>query len=201
MFSYKMKNYVLIDAAGEITVRGSGLKSRGLERFQRRFMEDIFRLLMRRPAGGYRGVVRRLANAFRGPPVRIAELMKTDTLQDSLEIYRQKISGKAQNLAAAYELALQANGPYHSGDQISYYVAAGANASKCMRPQRWRRNTTPPIPTKTWIITRQSSPTCMINFARLSSEQACSSREAEEESGQQELFAAPAKPTGQESAE
>ena len=35
MFSYKMKNYVLLDAAGEMTIRGSGLKSRGLERFQR----------------------------------------------------------------------------------------------------------------------------------------------------------------------
>ncbi|MBV8360717.1 MAG: DNA polymerase II, partial [Deltaproteobacteria bacterium] len=35
MFSYKMKNYVLLDERGETTIRGSGLKSRGLERFQR----------------------------------------------------------------------------------------------------------------------------------------------------------------------
>lgn len=32
--------------------------------------------------------------------------MKTDTLQDSLEKYRQKIAGSARNRAAAYELAL-----------------------------------------------------------------------------------------------
>ncbi len=42
MFSYKMKNYVLMDESGAMTVRGSGLRSRGLERFQRRFMEEIF---------------------------------------------------------------------------------------------------------------------------------------------------------------
>ena len=33
-------------------------------------------------------------------------LMKTDTLQDSLEKYRAKIAGSARNRAAAYELAL-----------------------------------------------------------------------------------------------
>ena len=49
--------------------------------------------------------------------------MKTDTLQDSLEVYRQKISGKRRNVAAAYELALKASRPYNSGDQISYYVS------------------------------------------------------------------------------
>ena len=38
MFSYKMKNYVLLDDAGEFTIRGSGLRSRGLE---------LFRLLVR----------------------------------------------------------------------------------------------------------------------------------------------------------
>ena len=46
MFSYKMKNYVLLEENGEMTIRGSGLKSRGLERFQRRFMEDFFQLLL-----------------------------------------------------------------------------------------------------------------------------------------------------------
>ena len=46
MFSYKMKNYVLQDDAGKMTIRGSGLRSRGLERFQRRFMEQMFRLLL-----------------------------------------------------------------------------------------------------------------------------------------------------------
>jgi len=35
-------------------------------------------------------------------------LMKTDTLQDSLDKYRAKIAGSARNRAAAYELALAA---------------------------------------------------------------------------------------------
>ena len=39
-------------------------------------------------------------------------LMKTDTLQDSLEKYRQKIAGSARNRAAAYELALASGRNY-----------------------------------------------------------------------------------------
>jgi DNA polymerase, archaea type len=128
MFSYKMKNYVLLDERGEITIRGSGLKSRGLERFQRRFMEEMFGLLLsgRREQLEplYQDYLRRLARHELG----IAQLMKTETLQDSPEIYRDKVGRRRRNIAAAYELALRASRPYLSGDQISYYVSGrGAN--------------------------------------------------------------------------
>jgi DNA polymerase I len=49
-------------------------------------------------------------------------LMKTDTLQDSLEKYRAKIAGSARNRAAAYELALASGRAYKPGDQVSYYI-------------------------------------------------------------------------------
>ena len=123
MFSYKMKNYVLLDADGITTIRGSGLRSRGLERFQRRFMEDFFRLLV----SDRREEIPALYEDYRGRIERhefgVADLMKTETIQDSLEVYRQKIAGKRRNLAAAYELALRSERPYQSGDQVSYYVS------------------------------------------------------------------------------
>jgi DNA polymerase I len=122
MFSYKMKNYVLQDAAGKMTIRGSGLRSRGLERFQRRFMEEMFRLLL----ADRRGEIPKLHDEYRARLARheigITDLMKTETLQDSLDTYRSKIGDNSRNLAAAYELALKAERPYLAGDQISYYV-------------------------------------------------------------------------------
>src|SRR5438067_10748472 len=51
-------------------------------------------------------------------------LMKTDTLQDSLDKYRAKIAGSARNRAAAYELALASGRNYKPGEQISYYIKA-----------------------------------------------------------------------------
>jgi len=128
MFSYKMKNYVLLDEAGKMTIRGSGLRSRGLERFQRRFMEEMFRLLLE----DRRGEIPKLHGDYRARLARheigIADLMKTETLQDSLDTYRSKIGDNSRNLAAAYELALKAERPYLAGDQISYYVT-GRRAS------------------------------------------------------------------------
>ena len=52
----------------------------------------------------------------------IDALMKTETLQDSLDNYREKVGGKRRNAAAAYELALKSSRAYVAGDQVSYYV-------------------------------------------------------------------------------
>jgi DNA polymerase elongation subunit (family B) len=51
-------------------------------------------------------------------------LMKTDTLQDSLDKYRAKIGAGGRNRAAAYELALASGHNYKPGEQISYYIKA-----------------------------------------------------------------------------
>jgi DNA polymerase I len=122
MFSYKMKNYVLLDEAGAITVRGSGLRSRGLERFQRRFMEDFFHLLLSERVGEIAQLYEDYRRKLERHEFAIGDLMKTETLQDSLEVYRQKIAGKRRNPAAAYELALKSERSHQSGDQVSYYV-------------------------------------------------------------------------------
>jgi len=61
---------------------------------------------------------------IRNRELPIEMLMKSDTLQDSLEKYRVKIAGSARNRAAAYELALASGRNYKPGDQISYYIKA-----------------------------------------------------------------------------
>ena len=122
MFSYKMKNYVLMDEAGEMTIRGSGLRSRGLERFQRKFMEEMFRLLMEDRRGEIQQLFEEYLARLARHEIGIDDLMKTETLQDSLDSYRGKIGDKRRNLSAAYELALNARRPYLAGDQVSYYV-------------------------------------------------------------------------------
>jgi DNA polymerase, archaea type len=126
MFSYKMKNYVLLEQSGELTIRGSGLKSRGLERFQRRFMEELFELLLRGRAGEIPPLYQSYRQRIETHALGIADLMKTETLQDSIEAYREKLSRGRRNVAAAYELALKAQRPYLSGDQISHYVTGNS---------------------------------------------------------------------------
>ena len=122
MFSYKAKNYALLTRDGDVIIKGGALKSRGLEKFQRVFLEEMIKLLME----GKPETIGELRNEFeqkiRNREWSIDMLMKTDTLQDSLDKYRQKIAASARNRAAAYELALASGRNYRPGDQISYYI-------------------------------------------------------------------------------
>jgi DNA polymerase elongation subunit (family B) len=124
MFSYKAKNYALLTKDGDVIIKGGALKSRGLEKYQRVFLEEMIKLIMEEKPE----VIPQLRDEFeqkiRNREWKIDMLMKTDTLQDSLDKYRAKIAGSARNRAAAYELALASGRNYKPGDQISYYIKA-----------------------------------------------------------------------------
>ena len=122
MFSYKAKNYALLTREGEVVIKGGALKSRGLEKFQRVFLEEMIKLIMKERSGDVANLRNEFERKIRDREWNIDMLMKTDTLQDSLEKYRQKIAGSARNRAAAYELALGSGRNYKPGDQISYYI-------------------------------------------------------------------------------
>ncbi|MDQ2919097.1 MAG: DNA polymerase II, partial [Verrucomicrobiota bacterium] len=124
MFSYKAKNYALLTKEGDVIIKGGALKSRGLEKFQRNFLEEMIKLLMEGKAGAIPSLRDDFEKRIRGGAMPIDLLMKTDTLQDSLDKYRTKIAGSARNRAAAYELAIASGRNYKPGDQISYYVKA-----------------------------------------------------------------------------
>ncbi len=122
MFSYKAKNYALLTRDGEVIIKGGALKSRGLEKFQRVFLEEMIKLLMEKKPEAIVELRDEFERKIRNREWEIDMLMKTETLQDSLEKYRQKIAGSARNRAAAYELALASGRNYRPGDQISYYI-------------------------------------------------------------------------------
>jgi DNA polymerase I len=122
MFSYKAKNYAVLTREGDVIIKGGALKSRGLEKFQRVFLEEMIKLIMESRPGAIVDLRNEFEQKIRNREWKIDMLMKTDTLQDSLEKYRAKIAGSARNRAAAYELALASGRAYRPGDQISYYI-------------------------------------------------------------------------------
>ena len=124
MFSYKAKNYALLTKDGDVIIRGGALKSRGLEKFQRVFLEEMIKLIMEGEPEAITNLRDEFERKIRNREWKIDMLMKTDTLQDSLDKYRAKIAGSARNRAAAYELALASGRNYKPGDQISYYIKA-----------------------------------------------------------------------------
>ncbi|HJT45955.1 MAG TPA: DNA polymerase domain-containing protein, partial [Chthoniobacterales bacterium] len=126
MFSYKAKNYALLTKDGDVIIKGGALKSRGLEKFQRLFLEEMIKLIMEEKSAEVAGLREEFEKKIRNREWPIDMLMKTDTLQDSLDKYRAKIAGSARNRAAAYELALASGRLYKPGDQVSYYIKSTA---------------------------------------------------------------------------
>src|SRR6478752_2117545 len=124
MLSYKAKNYALLTKDGDVIIKGGALKSRGLEKFQRVFLEEMIKMIMQGKPEAIADLRNDFEQKIRNREWKIDMLMKTDTLQDSLDKYRAKIASSARNRAAAYELALASGRNYRPGDQISYYIKA-----------------------------------------------------------------------------
>lgn len=122
MFSYKKKNYALLDESGNIVIRGSALRSRGMERYLREFLSHMIRLFLEGRAGDVQSLIREWQERLEGHGFEISWLAKSETLTESLETYSQKVQARKRNLAAAYELAIASGREYRAGDQVSYYV-------------------------------------------------------------------------------
>jgi DNA polymerase elongation subunit (family B) len=141
MFSYKAKNYALLQGDGEVIIKGGALKSRGLEKFQRAFMREMVRLLMEQKPQEVHALRRSFEERLRHREWPVEMFMKTDTLQDSLAQYQKKIGASARNRAAAYELALQSGEDYQPGDRVSFYITGSkknvAAYENCRLASEW----------------------------------------------------------------
>jgi len=122
IFSYKMKNYVLLDHDGKVTVRGSALRSRGIERYLRDFMAEAIRLLLRGEGQQIQALHADYIRRLRDHLIPIGSLARTETLGETPATYLQKVRQGKRNPSAAFEIALGAERPFRAGDQISYYV-------------------------------------------------------------------------------
>ena len=121
MFCYKAKNYALHDGQ-KIILRGSALRSRGIEPYLRRLTDQMLRHLLGSAeesplvlAEDYR---RRLTNR----EMTIAELAKSEILGQNPQAYAQFVAGGGKPRRAAAEVALQMSPPPRMGDRVSYFV-------------------------------------------------------------------------------
>jgi DNA polymerase elongation subunit (family B) len=128
MFSYKMKNYALLESNGEIVIKGAALKSRGLEPYLRRFLREMVRLKLEDRDAELPALRDSFAREIQERRWPVTMLAKTETLQDAPATYAAKVGQKGRGRNAAYELALASGREYRAGDPVSYYVT-GAKKS------------------------------------------------------------------------
>jgi DNA polymerase, archaea type len=122
MFSYKAKNYALLDDSGAVVIKGGALKSRGMEPYLRDYLEEFLRLLLKGEPERAAALREELTLRIRRRELSIEDLAKTEALQDSPASYRKKITASSRNRSAAFELAIKSGRNYQAGDQVTYYV-------------------------------------------------------------------------------
>ncbi|MFZ4858535.1 MAG: DNA polymerase domain-containing protein [Desulfuromonadaceae bacterium] len=137
MFAYKSKNYALQEYDGRIIIKGSGLRSRGVEPYVREFMRDIIERLLNGTADSVERLFAAYVARLRERVLDVAWVARSETLNESPDSYREKLRSGTRNHAAAFEVALAAGRPYRTGDHVSYYVSGfgkGTAAYENCRP-------------------------------------------------------------------
>lgn len=144
MLSYKIKNYALLDYDDRLTVKGSALISRTLERFAKSYLHlCISRILQEDIAG-----LHNLYGLFRKDIIdhhwSVADFARTETLHDSPERYLQELRDEKRKPAAAYEVTRRAGIVFRAGDKISYYITGSTAGVKiidnCKLAEEWDPN-------------------------------------------------------------
>jgi DNA polymerase I len=122
MFSYKKKNYALLDDKGNIVIKGSALRSRGMEKYLREFLSSMIELLLKGSGAEVETLLEGYVEKIEKHEIGVTWLAKTEALRESLDSYKQKVQSRKRNPSALYELAIASGRDYKAGDQLSYYV-------------------------------------------------------------------------------
>lgn len=137
MFAYKAKNYALLGYDGTITIRGSSLRSRGMEQYLREFLREAIELLLKGESGSVDSCCERYVSRLIRRDFDIAWIARTETLNETPSSYQAKLRQGKRNPSAAFEIALTGERLFCAGDQVSYYICGsgkGTVAYESCRP-------------------------------------------------------------------
>jgi DNA polymerase, archaea type len=123
MFCYKAKNYALA-ANGEITLRGSALRSRGMEPFLKRLSDELIAFLLGVSPASPAETLRQLRAGIASRQVPVSELARSEALGQSPAAYEQWVAAGGKPRRAAAEAALQLNPRPRLGERVSYYIVS-----------------------------------------------------------------------------
>ncbi len=121
MFCYKAKNYA-VAAGGVITLRGSALRSRGIEPYLKRLSDQLIAHLLGVEKESPAEKLTELRNRISSRAMPVAQLAKSETLSQNPDAYAQWIAGGGKPRRAAAEVALQMNPRPRMGEKVTYYI-------------------------------------------------------------------------------
>lgn len=123
ILSYKKKNYALRGYDQRITIKGSSLTSRSIERFGRNFVQHCITALMDRNIAGLHALYLNLREDILTHRLTVEDFSRTETLRESLDDYQSLVAKGLRHRTASYEVAINSGLPWKVGDRITYYIA------------------------------------------------------------------------------
>jgi len=121
MWCYKAKNYALRDGA-RVVLKGSALRSRGIEPFLKKLTAHLIRHLLGLEAESPRARLDELRRAIAARELPVGELAKTEALSMNPDAYERMIGEGGKPRRAAAEAALQMSPRPRMGERVSYYL-------------------------------------------------------------------------------
>ena len=121
MWCYKAKNYALRDG-DRVVLKGSALRSRGIEPFLKKLTGHLIRHLLGLEADSPRSRLEELRRAIAARELPVTELAKTEALSMNPDAYERLMNEGGKPRRAAAEAALQMTPRPRMGERVSYYV-------------------------------------------------------------------------------
>jgi DNA polymerase I len=141
MLSYKPKNYVLEGYDGKITLKGSSLTSRSIEKFGRRYVRICVEALLQGDVVRLHREYITLFNDISTNRLQIDDFSRTETLKEAPAEYKQAVDAGKRNRSGPYEAALRVLEEWRRGEKVTFYIAgsdvAGQTFNHCRFASEW----------------------------------------------------------------
>ncbi len=144
MVSYRKKNYALLDYSDRLTIKGSSLVSRSLERFAKEYIRLCINCLLQEDIQGLHKLFVALAQDIGNHRWDVFDFCRTETIRDSLETYEAGVRDNRRKPSAAYEVAKRSGIAIKPGERVSYYVTGSHAGAKILEnsklAEEWQPN-------------------------------------------------------------
>ncbi|CAM2864033.1 DNA polymerase domain-containing protein [Rariglobus hedericola] len=123
MFCYKAKNYALYDGK-KVTIRGSALRSRGIEPYLKKLGNQLIRFLVGASTESPLGMVEDYRTKLAARALPVTEVAKAEVLSMNPDAYERFITGGGKPRRASAEAALLMPKRPRMGERVAYYITA-----------------------------------------------------------------------------
>jgi DNA polymerase elongation subunit (family B) len=123
MFCYKSKNYALYDGR-KVTLRGSALRSRGMEPYLKKLSDRLIRFLVGASTESPVALIEDYRRKLPAREIPVEELARSETLNQNPAAYERLIAAGGKPRRASAEVALQLAPRPRMGERVSYYILA-----------------------------------------------------------------------------